>query len=105
MLLIWQDNASKNFVKMKITMRLLILLMNLKGCLFSDLIHFYFRLKIVSLKKILDMIFFTDSGPFGETAIDNCKGSLFAADLENLTCKALALYCLSFPSGICMGND
>ncbi|CAD8191476.1 unnamed protein product [Paramecium pentaurelia] len=52
-----------------------------------------------------NMIFFTDSGPFGETAIDNCKGSLFAADLENLTCKALALYCLSFPSGICMGND
>ncbi|CAK84094.1 unnamed protein product (macronuclear) [Paramecium tetraurelia] len=52
-----------------------------------------------------NMVFFTDSGPFGETAIDNCKGSLFAADLDNLTCKALALYCLSFPSGICMGND
>lgn len=52
-----------------------------------------------------DQLFFTDSGPFGETAIDNCKGSLFVVDLENSFVKPLALYCLSYPSGICFGND
>lgn len=53
----------------------------------------------------VDAIFFTDSGPFGETAIDNCKGSLLMADLENLIAKPIALYCLSYPTGLCIGND
>jgi hypothetical protein len=30
----------------------------------------------------LDALFFTDSGPFGETSLENCKGSVYMIDLD-----------------------
>lgn len=33
--------------------------------------------------KLLDCLFFSDSGPFGETSIENPKGSVFWCDLED----------------------
>ena len=36
----------------------------------------------INMHKILEMLFFSDSGPFGETSIENSKGSLYAIDLE-----------------------
>ncbi|CAK87597.1 unnamed protein product (macronuclear) [Paramecium tetraurelia] len=52
-----------------------------------------------------NLLFFTDSGPFGETSIENCKGSLFAIDMDAQIVKPLALQCLSYPSGICLSNN
>lgn len=51
------------------------------------------------------MLYFTDSGPFGETSIEHCKGSLFAVDLDAKLLKPLAFQCLAYPSGICLSND
>ena len=61
------------------------------------------------------MLFFSDSGPFGETSNENCKvylyhhfvskGSVYMYDIDNQQTKALALNCLAYPSGLVMGLD
>jgi sugar lactone lactonase YvrE len=50
-------------------------------------------------------LYFTDSGPLGETSISNPTGSIFAADLDLLVLKPIALKCLAYPSGIAISND
>jgi sugar lactone lactonase YvrE len=50
-------------------------------------------------------LYFTDSGPLGETSISNPTGNIFAADLELLVLKPIALKCLAYPSGIAISND
>lgn len=60
-----------------------------------------------------DVLFFSDSGPFGETSNENCKvnyffytkGSVYMYDLDNQQVKPLALNCLAYPSGLVMGLD
>lgn len=56
---------------------------------------------------MIDTIFFTDSGPFGETSIENPKGSVFMVDLDASDVKAigLALRCLAHPSGLALSHD
>jgi sugar lactone lactonase YvrE len=50
-------------------------------------------------------LFFTDSGPFGETSIENNEGSLFAIDLSVTTIKPIILSKLACPWGLAMSND
>ena len=38
---------------------------------------------VLVLFILLDCLFFSDSGPFGETSIENPKGSVFWCDLED----------------------
>jgi sugar lactone lactonase YvrE len=49
-------------------------------------------------------LFFTDSGPWGETSIENKRGSVFLVDLMASIVRPLALNCLAFPSGIALGS-
>ncbi|KAM3146263.1 hypothetical protein pb186bvf_001608 [Paramecium bursaria] len=42
------------------------------------------------MSEVNQMLFFSDSGPFGETSIENSKGSLYAIDLEQRIVKPLA---------------
>lgn len=53
----------------------------------------------------IDALFFTDSGPFCETSIENCKGSVYMIDVEASEIKPLALNCLAYPSGLVLSND
>jgi len=50
-------------------------------------------------------LFFTDSGPFGETSLENPKGSLFLIDLEAMIIRPLALNCLAYPTGLALSLD
>lgn len=45
-------------------------------------------------------LFFTDSGPLGETSIDNPKASLFAVDLEVNLLKPVIYNCLAGAHGL-----
>ena len=61
-------------------------------------------------KIILDnsqkRLFFTDSGPLGETSIQNPKGSLFLVDLDDMELvQPLALECLAHPSDLAISNN
>jgi len=53
-------------------------------------------------------LFFTDSGPFGETSIENPKGSVFLINFKEESYQdilALAFGCLAYPSGLCLSLD
>ena len=50
-------------------------------------------------------LYFTDSGPLGETSLINPKGSVFVADVEQGTIKPLILRCLAHPAGIAISPD
>lgn len=53
-------------------------------------------------------LFFTDSGPFGETSIQNPRGSVFAITAEGSGAQLLqplALDCLASPAGIALSSD
>ena len=50
-------------------------------------------------------LYFTDSGPLGESTLSNPIGSVFAADLDLMVLKPLAYRCLAHPSGIAVSND
>jgi len=57
------------------------------------------------ISKSLNCLFFTDSGPFSETSIQNVKGSVYMIDLEDQIIRPLALNCLAYPSGLSLSND
>ena len=59
----------------------------------------------LALNEQSNCLYFTDSGPIGETSISNPIGSIFAADLDSLTLKPIALKCLAYPSGIAITKD
>lgn len=48
------------------------------------------------------MIFFSDAGPFGETDIQNKKGSVYVIDMDDRLVRPLALNCLAYPCGLCL---
>lgn len=50
-------------------------------------------------------LFFTDSGPLGETSIEQPSGSVFAIDLGVSMLKPIIDSKLAHPSGIAMSND
>lgn len=50
-------------------------------------------------------LFFTDSGPFGETSIESPQGSVFAIDLSVSMLKPIIDSKLASPSGIAISLD
>lgn len=50
-------------------------------------------------------LFFTDSGPFGETSIESPQGSVFAIDLSVSMLKPIIDSKLAYPCGIAMSLD
>ncbi|KRX06021.1 hypothetical protein PPERSA_01099 [Pseudocohnilembus persalinus] len=59
----------------------------------------------LTISESLNCLFFTDSGPFGETSIENPKGSVFMIDLDDSIIRPLALNSLAFPSGLALSVD
>ena len=47
-------------------------------------------------------LFFTDSGPMGETSLENPSGSIFAIDLTVSMLKPIVYGKLAHPSGLAM---
>lgn len=50
-------------------------------------------------------IFFSDCGPFAETAASSAQGSLFVIDMQQQSIRSLALRCLSSPTGLAFANE
>jgi sugar lactone lactonase YvrE len=50
-------------------------------------------------------LFFTDSGPLGETSLENASGSVFAIDLGVSMLKPVIYNKLAYPSGLAMSLD
>ena len=50
-------------------------------------------------------LYFVDSGPFGETNLENSVGSVFMIDLEDASVSPLALRCLAFPADLSFDKD
>eukprot|EP00347_Sterkiella_histriomuscorum_P002308 403368657 len=50
-------------------------------------------------------LFFTDSGPMGETSLENATGSVFAIDLGVSMLKPVIYNKLAYPSGLALSND
>lgn len=50
-------------------------------------------------------VFFTDSGPFGETSLPNNKGSVFVIDMQQQSIRPIILRCLASPSGLAFNNS
>lgn len=53
----------------------------------------------------LDSLYFTDSGPWGETSIENPRGSVFVIDVQLGMVRPLALNCLAYPSGLALAQN
>mmetsp|Transcript_14681 Transcript_14681/g.36654 ORF Transcript_14681/g.36654 Transcript_14681/m.36654 type:complete len:290 (+) Transcript_14681:139-1008(+) len=51
------------------------------------------------------LLYFTDSGPLGETSLQNAKGSVFAINPATQLLIPLAYQCLAYPSGIALTAD
>ena len=58
----------------------------------------------LALTEDANKLYFTDSGPWGETSIENPRGSVFVADIELGIVRPLALNCLAFPTGLVLAN-
>lgn len=52
-----------------------------------------------------DNLYFTDSGPWGETSIENPRGSVFVVDIQLGMVRPLALNCLAYPTGLVLANN
>ena len=50
-------------------------------------------------------LYFTDSGPFGETNLENPVGSVFLIDLEDASVSPLAFRCLAYPADLAFDKD
>jgi sugar lactone lactonase YvrE len=50
-------------------------------------------------------LYFTDSGVFGESNLENKQGSVFMVDLEDSCVTPLALRCLAGPSDLCFSPN
>ena len=57
------------------------------------------------LSGVSNVLYFTDSGPMGETTIDNPKGSIFAIDLSVSMLKPVLVEKLAHPSGIALSPE
>lgn len=54
----------------------------------------------ILLNEAANCLYFTDSGPMGETSLENPRGSIYVADLDTMAVKPLAANCLAHPCGI-----
>jgi sugar lactone lactonase YvrE len=52
-----------------------------------------------------NILYFTDSGPLGETGIDNPTGSIYAIDLGVSMLKPVIVGKLAYPYGIAISRD
>ena len=60
----------------------------------------------IVMANLSQTLFFTDSGPFGETSLGNAKGSVFQLELEPYTkITPLTLRCLAQPTGLALSKD
>lgn len=59
----------------------------------------------IAYNQANNCLYFTDSGPMGESSLVSPKGSLFFADLEEMRLVDLAVKCLAHPSGIAITPD
>ncbi|CAD7972129.1 unnamed protein product [Amoebophrya sp. A120] len=59
----------------------------------------------VCLGQQSGLLYFTDSGPLGETSVQNPKGSVFAINPATQLLIPLAYNCLAYPSGIALTAD
>ena len=50
-------------------------------------------------------LYFSDSGPLGETSLESPHGSIFAVDLPTNNLKAVIFNKLAYPSGLALSND
>eukprot|EP00802_Teleaulax_amphioxeia_P009143 Tamp_09159.p1 GENE.Tamp_09159~~Tamp_09159.p1 ORF type:complete len:349 (+),score=80.71 Tamp_09159:123-1049(+) len=50
-------------------------------------------------------LFFTDSGPMGETSLEKPRGSVFCVEVADQLLKPLALQCMAHPSGVAVSAD
>jgi sugar lactone lactonase YvrE len=57
------------------------------------------------LSEKQNSLFFTDSGPFGETGIENPGGSLFAIDLAESVLKPIQVESLAYPTGLAVNLE
>lgn len=57
------------------------------------------------LSQSNNVLFFTDSGPMGDSTIDNPTGSVFAIDLSVSMLKPVLVGKLAHPSGIALSPD
>jgi sugar lactone lactonase YvrE len=58
----------------------------------------------IALNDEKNCLYFTDSGPMGESTIENPCGSIFQADLDTMEIKPIAVNCLAHPCGITKSN-
>jgi sugar lactone lactonase YvrE len=59
----------------------------------------------MALSEKHNTMFFTDSGPLGETSIEKPNGSVFAIDLGVSMLKPVVFDSLAHPTGIAISND
>lgn len=59
----------------------------------------------IILSEKNNALFFTDSGPLGETSLENPSGSVFAIDLGVSMLKPVIFNKLAYPSGLALSND
>jgi len=57
------------------------------------------------LSRQTGMLYFTDSGPFGETSLQNPRGSVFAINPSTQLLIPLCLNTLAHPSGVALSSD
>lgn len=59
----------------------------------------------IILSEKNNALFFTDSGPMGETSLENPTGSVFAIDLGVSMLKPVIYNKLAYPCGLALSND
>lgn len=59
----------------------------------------------LALSRESGMLYFTDSGPFGETSLQNPRGSVFAISPSTQLLIPLCLNTLAHPCGIALSHD
>lgn len=57
------------------------------------------------LSEKSNTLFFTDSGPLGQTSLESPNGSLFAVDLSVSLLKPVVYNKLAYPSGLALDRD
>lgn len=59
----------------------------------------------IVITKNSEKIYFSDSGPWGETSIQEPRGSIYMIECDPGNITPLAFNCLAYPSGICLSKD
>lgn len=59
----------------------------------------------IILSEKSNMLFFTDSGPLGETGLEDASGSLFGVDLSLSILKPVVVNALAYPFGLALSPE